>query len=62
MAGASPLFAAVFAWVLWRERPDRWRTLGLACMALGVALLGSKFGTAGHAGAWRRMAAHGGAI
>lgn len=53
MAGASPLFAAVFAWVLWRERPDRWRTLGLACMALGVALLGSKLGTAGHAGAWR---------
>lgn len=53
MAGASPLFAAVFAWVLWRERPDRWRTLGLACMALGVARLGSKFGTAGHAGAWQ---------
>lgn len=41
MAGASPLFAALFAWALWRDRPDRWRALGLGCMAGGVLLLGS---------------------
>ncbi len=62
MAGASPLFAALFAWALWRDRPDRWRTLGLGCMAGGVLLLGggsltdSFNGSAGGmatAGAWR---------
>jgi drug/metabolite transporter (DMT)-like permease len=42
MAGASPLFATAFAWACWAERPDRWRLLGLACMALGVLVLGGK--------------------
>lgn len=54
MAGASPLFTALLAWVLWRERPDRWRALGLACMALGVALLGSHaIAGMGSGNAWR---------
>jgi drug/metabolite transporter (DMT)-like permease len=53
MAGASPLFATVFAWLLWRDRPDAWRSLGLLCMALGVMALGSKSLTNPQAGAWR---------
>lgn len=54
MAGASPLFAAAFAWACWHERPDRWRIVGLACMALGVAVLGGKalLGVS-PVGAWR---------
>jgi drug/metabolite transporter (DMT)-like permease len=39
MAGASPLIAAVLAWVLWRERPNRHRSVGLALMAAGVLTL-----------------------
>jgi drug/metabolite transporter (DMT)-like permease len=42
MAGASPLIAAVLAWVLWRERAGGWRALGLAAMAVGVGLLGAR--------------------
>jgi drug/metabolite transporter (DMT)-like permease len=40
VAGASPLLAAAFAWLLWRERPSRARGIGLALVALGVAVLG----------------------
>lgn len=53
MAGAAPLFAALFAWALWRERPDRWRALGLGCMAGGVLLLGGSALAGTAAGAWR---------
>ena len=53
MAGASPLFATALAWVLWRERPDRWRAFGLACMALGVVLLGSRSFSGPSSGAWQ---------
>jgi drug/metabolite transporter (DMT)-like permease len=53
MAGAAPLFAALFAWALWRERPDRRRALGLGCMALGVALLGGHAVSGTTDGAWR---------
>lgn len=54
MAGASPLFAAGLAWALWRDRPGRGRIAGLACLALGVALLGgSALLGASPAGAWR---------
>ena len=53
MAGASPLFAASFAWILWGDRPDRWRLLGLAFMALGVAVLASKVASGLSSGAWR---------
>ena len=54
MAGASPLFAAGLAWALWRDRPGRSRLAGLACLALGVALLGgSALLGASPAGAWR---------
>jgi drug/metabolite transporter (DMT)-like permease len=52
MAGASPLFAAALAWLLWRERPDRSRRAGFVLMLLGVALLGSKSSTAAEAQAW----------
>jgi drug/metabolite transporter (DMT)-like permease len=54
MAGAAPLFVALFAWLLFSERPDRWRANGLVFMALGTALLGVKTlaGTALQ-GAWR---------
>jgi drug/metabolite transporter (DMT)-like permease len=53
MAGAVPLFASAFAWILWQERPDRWRSLGLLCMALGVALLGGHAIAGATPGAWR---------
>lgn len=39
MAGASPLIAAGFAWMLFNERPDRARGLGLSLMLVGVLLL-----------------------
>jgi drug/metabolite transporter (DMT)-like permease len=54
MAGAAPLFTALFAWLLFRERPGRWRCGGLIFMAVGGALLGVKAvsGTALQ-GAWR---------
>jgi drug/metabolite transporter (DMT)-like permease len=42
MAGASPLIAAVLAFVIWRERAGGWRALGLAAMAIGVCLLGAR--------------------
>lgn len=42
MAGASPLIAALLAWVLWRERPTGWHALGLTMMAIGVCLLGAR--------------------
>lgn len=41
MAGGFPLFTALLAWALWRERPDRLRAIGLLLMACGVALLGT---------------------
>ena len=53
MAGASPLFAASLAWILWGDRPNRWRLLGLAFMALGVAVLTSKVASGLSSGAWR---------
>jgi drug/metabolite transporter (DMT)-like permease len=53
MAGASPLFATAFAWLLWRDRPDAWRAMGLLCMSLGVVVLGSKALTGQQLGAWR---------
>jgi drug/metabolite transporter (DMT)-like permease len=54
IAGAAPLFVTLFAWLLFSERPDRWRATGLAFMAVGAALLGVKtlMGTALQ-GAWR---------
>jgi drug/metabolite transporter (DMT)-like permease len=56
MAGASPLIAALLAWVIWRERSSGWRALGLAMMAIGVCLLGARsistFDLSG-AGTWR---------
>ena len=42
MAGASPLIAAVLAWLMWRERPGKLRGVGLAVMTFAVALLGAK--------------------
>jgi drug/metabolite transporter (DMT)-like permease len=53
MAGASPLIAALLAWALWRERPDRSRALGLALMAAGVLLLGSASLASWAADSWR---------
>lgn len=53
MAGAAPLFAAALAAWWWRERPDRGRTVGLVCMAAGVALLGSDAWRVDRPGAWR---------
>ena len=54
IAGAAPLFVALFAWLLFSERPDRWRATGLGFMAVGAALLGFKTlaGTALQ-GVWR---------
>ena len=40
VAGASPLLAALFAWLLWRERPGGLRAAGLLLVAVGVAALG----------------------
>ncbi|MEJ1933497.1 EamA family transporter [Nostoc sp. NIES-2111] len=42
LAGASPLFAAVLAWALWRDRPDAARALGLALVLTGIMLLGAR--------------------
>jgi drug/metabolite transporter (DMT)-like permease len=53
MAGASPLIAAALAWVLWRERPDRARALGLALMLVGVLLLAGKSLTQWSTATWR---------
>jgi drug/metabolite transporter (DMT)-like permease len=54
MAGAAPLFTALFAWLFFSERPDRWRSCGLAFMAVGGAMLGAKALSGGaSAGAWR---------
>jgi drug/metabolite transporter (DMT)-like permease len=53
MAGAAPLIATALAWWWWGERPDRWRGLGLVCMAAGVAVLGSGAWVDDRAGAWR---------
>jgi drug/metabolite transporter (DMT)-like permease len=54
MAGAAPLFTALFAWMFFSERPDRWRSCGLAFMAVGAALLGAKaLSGSALAGAWR---------
>lgn len=41
MAGASPIIAAVLAWIIWRERAGGLRTLGLGLMACAVLLLGA---------------------
>lgn len=41
MAGAAPLFTAGLSWLLWRDKPEPARALGLAAMALGVLLLGA---------------------
>ncbi|MCW5635280.1 MAG: DMT family transporter [Rubrivivax sp.] len=59
MAGATPLFATLLAFVAWRERPRRSRLVGLALMTLAVGLLGGTSlagafgGTATAADAWR---------
>jgi drug/metabolite transporter (DMT)-like permease len=53
MAGASPVIAALLAWLLWRDRPDGWRGAGLLLMAAGVALLGSKSLLGFGGGTWR---------
>lgn len=53
MAGASPLIAALLAWALWRERPNRSRALGLGLMAVGVLLLGSASLASWAADSWR---------
>jgi drug/metabolite transporter (DMT)-like permease len=54
MAGAAPLFTALFAWLLFSEQPDRWRSCGLTFMAVGGALLGAKaLSGSALAGAWR---------
>jgi drug/metabolite transporter (DMT)-like permease len=54
MAGAAPLFTALFAWLLFSERPDHWRASGLAFMAVGGALLGVKvMASTALQGAWR---------
>ncbi len=42
MAGASPLIAALLAWLIWGDRLDATRRLGLALMLIGVLLLGAK--------------------
>ncbi|MGL4573507.1 MAG: EamA family transporter, partial [Burkholderiaceae bacterium] len=42
MASVSPLFAALFVWLLTRERPAGLRAIGLALMALGAFTLGAK--------------------
>ncbi|KLN58480.1 DMT family transporter [Variovorax paradoxus] len=53
MAGACPLFAAGLAWMLWHERPDRPRALGLAFLAAGIGILGAGSFRGFDAGAWR---------
>ncbi len=54
MAGAAPLFTALFASLLFSDRPDRYRASGLAFMALGAALLAAKaMSGSAHIGAWR---------
>lgn len=53
MAGASPLFATWFAWILWKDRPDRSRAWGLAFLAAGMAVLGAGSFRGIDAGAWR---------
>ncbi len=54
MAGAMPLFTALFAWLLFSERPDRWRASGLVFMALGGVFLAVKaLSGVALAGAWR---------
>jgi drug/metabolite transporter (DMT)-like permease len=42
MAGAAPLFTAAIEWLVTRERLSRARLAGLACMAVGVGMLGYK--------------------
>jgi drug/metabolite transporter (DMT)-like permease len=42
IAGAAPLMTAAGAWLIFRERVPRERALGLALLAIGVALLGSR--------------------
>ncbi len=54
IAGAAPLFVALFAWLISKERPDSVRTAGLVLMSLGAALMGLKaFSGMGLPGAWR---------
>lgn len=53
MAGASPLIAALLAWALWRERPDRARGWGLACMGLGIGLLAAQTLAGWSLASWR---------
>jgi drug/metabolite transporter (DMT)-like permease len=53
MAGASPLIAALLAWILWHERPDHRRGYGLALMMVGVLLLGAKSIADWNSLAWR---------
>jgi len=53
MAGAAPLIAAGLAWALWRERPDRHRSAGLALLAAGVLTLCSASLADWAADSWR---------
>jgi drug/metabolite transporter (DMT)-like permease len=52
MAGVSPLFAALFVWLLTRERPAGLRAIGLALMAAGAFTLGAKSLAGAGAATW----------
>lgn len=41
VAGASPVLAALFAWLLWGERPEGIRLAGLLLLSAGVFTLGA---------------------
>lgn len=53
MAGASPLIAAALSWLIWRERANGQRAIGLALMTLAVLLLGAKSLLTWSAETWR---------
>jgi len=53
MAGASPLIAALLAWLLWRRPPPRAQAIGLAVMTLGLVALGAGSIVQGGASSWR---------
>lgn len=40
MNGTLPVFAAALAWVWLKDRPDRWRVLGMAVILAGCAMIG----------------------
>lgn len=40
MNGTLPVFAAVLGWVWLKDRPDRWRVVGMAVILAGCGLIG----------------------